>query len=251
MIAILLLLLILWGEILINIYCDESCHLENDNSDVMVLGSIRVDDSLKATYFNQIRDIKKRHNMSTWNEIKWTKVSNSKFDFYLNLIDWFFENEVYFRGLVARNKKELNHNEYSGGDYDLWYYKMYFRLIDPLLEWANEYKIFIDIKDTQGGSRVNKLKDVLCNNIYDFNGSVLKDIQQIQSHQSEILQVCDLIIGALSYYHRGLYEINNPSAKNKIISYLKSEYEINFDDSSYRSEKKFNLFIWTPEGGQI
>ncbi|MCM3711052.1 DUF3800 domain-containing protein [Sporosarcina luteola] len=233
---------------MINIYCDESCHLENDNSDIMVLGSIQVNETLKSSYFNEIRKIKAKHNMSTWNEVKWTKVSNSKIEFYFELVDWFFANEIYFRGLIAQNKKELDHSRYSEGDYDLWYYKMYFRLIDPLLEWGNEYKIFIDIKDTRGGNRVKKLYEVLCNNMYDFNGSVLKDVQQIQSHQSEILQVCDLIIGALSYYHRGLYNENKPTAKNKLINYLKTKYEINLDYSSYRSEKKFNLFVWTPEG---
>lgn len=233
---------------MINIYCDESCHLENDNSNVMVLGGIQVDNNFKRNYYHEIREIKSRHSMSTWNEIKWTKVSNSKINFYIELIDWFFSREVFFRGLVAQNKKELNHSIYSDGDYDLWYYKMYFRLIDPLLEWGKEYKIFIDIKDTRGGNRIRKLDEVLSNNMYDFNGDVLKDVQQIQSHQSELLQVCDLIIGALSYYHRGLYDSYSPSAKNRIIEHLLFKHQINFDNSSYRSEKKFNLFIWTPQG---
>ncbi|GIN71112.1 hypothetical protein J14TS2_15870 [Bacillus sp. J14TS2] len=233
---------------MIYIYCDESCHLENDNSNVMVLGSLQVDSNKKQSYFNEIREIKNRHSMSTWNEIKWAKVSNSKIEFYYDVIDWFFNNEVYFRGLVAQNKKELDHGKYSMGDYDLWYYKMYFRLIDPLLEWGKEYRIFIDIKDTRGGKRVKKLHEVLCNNMYDFNESVLKDIQQINSHQSELLQVCDLIIGALSYYHRGLYVKHKDNAKNKIITHIIETYKVNFDFSSYKSEKKFNLFIWNPEG---
>lgn len=230
------------------IYCDESCHLENDNSDVMVLGSILVDANLKSTYFEEIRNIKLKHNMSTWNEIKWTKVSNSKIDFYLELVDWFFNSEINFRGLIATNKKCLDHKTFSNGDYDLWYYKMYFRLLDPLLEWGNEYKVFIDIKDTRGGFRIRKLHEVLCNNIYDFKGSVLKDIQQIHSNHSELLQICDLLIGALSYYHRGLYMEENKSAKNKIINHIRLKHRINFDTSSYRSEKKFNLFIWKPLG---
>lgn len=231
------------------IYCDESCHLENDDSDIMVLGSILVDERLKSNYFKQIRQIKVSHNISSWNEIKWTKVSNSRLDFYYALIDWFFESEVYFRALVAKNKKSLDHSLYSNGDYDLWYYKMYFRLLDPLLEWGQEYKVFIDIKDTRGGARVSTLQQVLCNNIYDWNGSVLKHIQQIHSHQSELLQICDLIIGAISYYHRGLYDENKQSAKNKIITYV-IDKGIHLNINSSKTEKKFNLFIWKPVGGR-
>lgn len=229
------------------IYCDESCHLENDDSDIMVLGSILVDEELKSDYFEKVRQIKLLHNISSWNEIKWTKVSNSRLHFYYELIDWFFESEIYFRALVAKNKKTLDHSLYSNGDYDLWYYKMYFRLLDPLLEWGQEYKVFIDIKDTRGGVRVRKLHEVLCNNIYDWNESVLKHIQQIHSNHSELLQICDLIIGAISYFHRGLYEENSQSAKNKIITYLINR-GINLNVSSSRSEKKFNLFIWKPVG---
>lgn len=236
-------------EICLNlIYCDESCHLENDDSDIMVLGSVKINENLKSIYFDQIRNLKQKHGMSSWNEIKWTKVSNSKIDFYLDIIDWFFESDINFRGLVALNKKELDHTQFSNGDYDLWYYKMYFRLLDPLLEWGQECRVFIDIKDTRGGVRVKKLQEVLCNNIYDFNGSVLKNIQQIHSNQSELLQICDLIIGSLSYYHRGLYNEHNDSAKNKLISHIRYRYGINYNVSSYKSEKKFNLFIWKPVG---
>lgn len=231
------------------IYCDESCHLENDDSEVMVLGGIMIDKSNKNKFYDEIRSIKKKHGMSSWNEIKWTKVSNSKIDFYIEIIDYFFSNDISFRALVAKNKKNLDHERYSNGDYDLWYYKMYFRLIDPILEWGNQYKIFIDIKDTNGGHRVEKLREVLCNNMYDYNGNVLKDIKQIVSNHSEVLQICDLLMGCISYYHRGLYNEASDSGKNKLISHLIKNHKKNLDKSTYtfQFEKKFNLFIWQPE----
>ncbi|WP_421663686.1 DUF3800 domain-containing protein [Lysinibacillus telephonicus] len=231
-----------------NIYCDESCHLPHDSSNVMVLGSIKINEKDKQKFNEDIRELKIKHGMSSWNEIKWTKVSNSKIEFYFDLIDWFFENNLKFRALVAKNKKELNHDKYSNGDYDLWYYKMYFRLLDPLLEWGNEYKTFIDIKDTKGGQRVEKLREVLCNNMYDFNGTVLKDVKQIVSSHSEILQLCDLLIGCISYYHRGLYDSGSETGKNKLISYLINHHNRDLNKSTYKSERKFNLFIWQPEG---
>lgn len=231
-----------------NIYCDESCHLPNDDSDVMVLGSIVVSEENKQKFYEEIRALKKKHGMSSWNEIKWTKVSNSKVDFYFELIDWFFEEDINFRAIVARNKKYLDHNKYSGGDHDSWYYKMYFLLLGPLLKPGKEYKAYIDIKDTKGGQRVDTLQNVLRNNMYDFKGEVLKDVKQVVSSDSELLQLCDLIIGCISYYHRGLYDSNSDSGKNKLISRLINYHQRNLKKSTFKSERKFNLFIWLPEG---
>ena len=46
---------------------------------------------------------------------------------------------------------------------------------------SNEYRIFIDIKDTKGGPKVKKLHEVLCNYRYDFKHKVIRDIKQINS----------------------------------------------------------------------
>lgn len=232
-----------------NIYCDESCHLPNDNSDVMVLGAITCLKSDKQKIFNDIRDIKTKYNLSTWNEIKWTKVSLSKIDMYKELIDYFFENDsLSFRGLVAKNKSKLDHDKYNDGDYNSWYYKMYFILLNQLIEYDSFYNIFIDIKDTNGGPRVKKLRSVLCNNIYDSKQEVIKGIYQINSRESEILQLTDLIIGCLSYVHRGLYDENSKSGKNILINYIIEKGNLDLYNKTARCEYKFNLFIWNPKG---
>ena len=233
-----------------NLYCDESCHLPNDNSDVMVLGAITCLKRDKQQIFQDIRAIKEKHNMSTWNEIKWTKVSLSKIDMYKELIDYFFENEqLSFRGLVAQNKSKLDHDKYNRGDYNTWYYKMYFTLLNPLIEYDSYYNIFIDIKDTKGGPRVKKLREVLCNNIYDSKQEVIKGIYQINSRESEILQLTDLLIGCLSYVHRGLYDDKSTQGKDVLISYLINKGALDLYKKTSRFESKFNLFIWNPRGG--
>lgn len=42
-------------------------------------------------------------------------------------------------------------------------------LLDAMIGYSEEYRIFIDIKDTCGGTKVKKLQEVLCNNKYDFS----------------------------------------------------------------------------------
>lgn len=230
----------------INIYCDESCHLEHDDSDIMIIGSMFCGSEYKRKIYDDIREIKAKYHLNTHYEIKWTKVSLSKIDFFLELVKYFWKcEELHYRGLIATGKSKLNHDKYNGGDYDLWYYKMYYYMLAQIIQPESQYHIMIDIKDTHGGKRVEKLRDVLCNNIYDYKKDVVKQIIQINSRESDILQLADLINGALAYYHRGLYNTDSSNqGKNRIIQELINRTDI--DHSSSLNNTKFNLFIWQP-----
>lgn len=229
-----------------NVYCDESCHLKNDASSVMILGAVLCPREEKKKIFDDIRAIKTKHGLDSRFEIKWTKVSASKIDFYLELLAYFWDNSnLYYRGLVATGKDHLDHDKYNDGDNDLWYYKMYFLMLDPVINPLNEYQILVDIKDTRGGSRVKKLRDVLCNNKYDFRQEVVKQIVQINSKESEILQLTDLINGALSFYHRRL-DNESDANEGKVLMVRELQKRCNLDKNTARDEQKFNLFIWCP-----
>lgn len=231
------------------LYCDESCHLPNDGINTMVLGTVYCHEEDKREIFNDIKKIKEKHNLSPHFEAKWTKVSNGKIELYKDLVKYFFDNDkLSFRGLVAKDKDKLDHSIYNEGNYNFWYYKMYYLLIDKIIFADECYKIFIDIKDTVGGKRIKELHEVLCNNNYDFKQKVIKEINQIHSHESEIMQLTDLLIGALSYFHRDLYKQTDQNAKSKLIDLVKEKSGLILDTSSHRYENKFNLFIWKPRG---
>ncbi len=229
-----------------NVYCDESCHLRYDKSPVMILGAVSCPSEHKREIFEDIRAIKVKHGLDSRFEIKWTKVSASKVDFYIEVMNYFWDNTyLSYRGLVASGKEELNHEKYNNGDSDLWYYKMYYLMLDPIINPLNEYQILVDIKDSRGGKRVEKLREVLCNNKYDFKREVIKQIGQINSRESEILQIADLINGAIGFYHRKLTE--NPEAnEGKKLLVKELQKKCNLDRNTARCEQKFNLFIWKP-----
>lgn len=67
-----------------NLYCDESCHIENDHKKYMFLGSTSVPYNQVKLHTNNINQLKKKH--SFYAEIKWSKVSNSKLQFYLQAV---------------------------------------------------------------------------------------------------------------------------------------------------------------------
>jgi hypothetical protein len=228
---------------MINVYCDESCHLENDKQKSMALGAISCPITEIKEVNDRIREIKVRNGIPKHAELKWVKVSSSKEQFYIDLVNYFFDNDnLSFRGVVIPDKTILDHSSFHQ-THDDWYYKMYFYLLEVIINPVNSYNLYLDIKDTLGGNKIKKLKDVLSNSKYDFNHLIINHIQLVRSHEIEILQLTDLFIGALTYLHRGLGE---NKAKMSIISKIREKTGYNLEKSTILAESKFNIFVWKP-----
>lgn len=224
-----------------NIYCDESCHLENDNSKVMVLGAIWCPKGVKNEVFGRIREIKTKYGFKPEFEIKWNKVSRARSDFYKELINYFFDDDdLHFRGLIVPDKSLLNHNFFNQ-DHNTFYYKMYFDLLKVILAPYSGYNIYIDIKDTRGQEKVLELQNVLRNNHYDYHNQIIRKVQQVHSQEVELLQITDLLCGALSYLHRGL---QGNDAKLELIEKIRSRSGYSLLKSTLYKEDKMNVFIW-------
>lgn len=227
-----------------NVYCDESCHLENDRQPVMVLGAIWSKKDIVKTINERIRRMKTEYGLNERMEIKWTKVSPAQAAFYLKIIDYFFsERDLHYRGLIVIQKANLDHRAYSQ-THDSWYYKMYFNLLKIIIEPENRYHIYLDIKDTRSAEKIRKLHEVLANNIYDFSREIVEKIQIVRSHEVEILQLADLINGALSHFHRRL---NTSPTKQAIIEEIKRRSNYSLNLTTLAREPKFNILIWTPQ----
>lgn len=224
-----------------NIYCDESCHLEHDRQKAMVLGALWCPSARIRECNVAIRDIKSQYGLKKDFEVKWTKVSPSKVDFYRALIDYFFDNEnLHFRALIIPDKSKLNHEAF-GQSHDDWYYKMYFDLLKVILDPKSTYQIFLDIKDSRSAGKATKLRDVLTNNMYDFSRGVVRGLQNVHSHEIELLQLCDLLIGAVSYVNR---DLSGSPAKLELIRRLRERSGYKLTWTTLLKEEKVNLFRW-------
>ncbi len=229
-----------------NIYCDESCHLEHDEQKAMVLGAVWCPSETAREESLTIKNIKKKHHLSKNFEIKWTKVSLSKIDFYKEVISYFFDNEkMHFRALIVPDKSLLNHSKYPGQDHDDFYYKMYFQMLHPIFNPSSQYNIYLDIKDTLGIIKQQKLHEVLCNKQRDFQKQIIQKVQQIRSHESEIMQIADLLIGAVSYRSRNMdTQTDANKGKKELIRLIESKTGYQINQSTFLGESKFNLFKW-------
>lgn len=226
-----------------NIYCDESCHIEHDGNDIFVVGGVMCPYDNASVINSDILDMKRKFGFKAESEIKWSKISPANVDFYLALIDYFFKSQsLCFRGYVGRGKSELNHKAYNQS-YDDWYYKMYYRMLEFWLDSnrRDTYFIYLDIKDTLGGKKVSKLRNY-------FNSHYKRDIanrvQLVRSDEIAVIQLADVLIGALSYKHRGL---QSSSAKQAVISRIEESVGHSMLLSCSYSKRKANWFIWVPD----
>ena len=225
-----------------NVYCDESCHLENDRQKSMVLGAIWCPLNKSREIAVRLREIKQKHGLSPFFEAKWTKVSPAKKEFYLDLINYFFDDDdLHFRVLIVPDKSLLHHDAFSGQDHDSWYYKMYFDMLKVIFKPDARYRIYLDIKDTRGAQKVVDLHDVLCNNHYDFSHQVIQRLQLVHSHEIEQLQLADLLIGAVGYLNRGLH---GNTGKTAIIERMQRRSGYDLTRTTLLREEKMNIFRW-------
>lgn len=230
-----------------NIYCDESCHLQHDGQKAMVLGAIWCPLDKAREIAVRLREIKHKHGLAPEFEVKWTKVSESKVGFYLDLLDYFFDDDdLHFRALIVPDKTKIDHGGFAGQDHDTWYYKMYFDMLKVLLSPEERYRIYLDIKDTRGAEKVKKLHEVLCNSLYDFSREIVERVQLVHSHEMEQLQLADMLIGAISYVNRDLH---GNAGKLALVKRMQKRSGYSLSKTTLYRENKVNLFRWHAQEG--
>lgn len=230
---------------LYNVYCDETCHLEHDGINVMVLGAVWCPQDKLKEINQRIRKIKERNRVSPTMELKWTKISPAKINLYRDIVNYYFDDDdLHFRAVIIPDKSKLNHEKFHQ-THDDWYYKMYFEMLKVVFNPSDNYEVYIDIKDTNSYRKAQKLKDVCCNTLYDFSHKVIKRIQPIRSEEVQTMQLVDILIGAVGYTNRTFDDgfVKSP-AKQEIINLIKERSGYTLTKTTLLREDKLNLLAW-------
>jgi len=227
---------------LFNVYCDESCHLQHDGMPVMAWGGVYCPADGSRAIAEAVRALKAHHGLAHDCEVKWTKISPAKVAFYLALMDLFLTDErLRFRGLVVPDKGLLDHSRFNQS-HDDWYYKIYYTMLRPIFCAPHHYHIYLDVKDTRGGPKTRKLRRILANSLHDFSGERIERVQQVRSNESELLQITDILIGALTYANRNLA---TSSAKVAMVTRLRKRLGLDvLTHTSAVVATKFNVLLW-------
>lgn len=219
-----------------HIYCDESrpeiLGKENPYDDFSVIGGVWVDKNEINKLKRGIRRLRDTYNVH--GEIKWKNVSPSKVDFYLELVNLFFENDsIRFRCIVMDAEK-VDLERFHGSDQELGFYKFYYQLIFHWLHWNNQYSVYLDFKKNKEHDRLTVLKDILNR----ASMAEVVNLQALESKQSVLIQLADVLMGAVGYKFNSY---NTSEAKLKVVEMIEDRigHEIR---STQKNESKFNVF---------
>ena len=137
-----------------------------------------------------------------------------------------------FRAIVI-DKSQLRHSEFNQSHND-FYDKMYFQLLSKKIFSEYYYNIYLDIKDTHSYKKAANLKKFLNHNFVS-----VRTLQVIRSYESELMQLTDVLMGAMSYHLRNNKKV---IAKNKIIDKIQAHCPLPISRSTPLYDDKFNLF---------
>lgn len=226
----------------IDVYCDE-CRQDliinkqviSSTNRYIVLGGIWIEKEIREEFKNQIKELKNKYKV--FGEIKWKNVSSSKLEFYKEIIETFFRydsNQLSFRALVI-DAQRLDIEKYHNNSAELGFYKFYYQLLKNWLHENNTYNIFLDYRKDKSKSRAYDLKTILNK---EHSNENIENIQFLNSKESLLLQIEDVIMGAVGYKYN--YEDKGQSiAKSEIIDIIEKYHSFN---KTNKDEPKFNIF---------
>lgn len=179
----------------INVYCDESRHTSNPEDPYMVIGALSCPREKKEDIAHKINLIRKQYD--TWREFGWKTVSPNRRDFYLSLLELFeTEQSLSFRCIVA-DRSILDHEQYSNGDNELGFYKLYYQMLVHWLKRDCAYHIFLDSQHNKAERRFIDLRDILRRKL--TGKAKIECLEPVSSHSIPLIQLTDLLIGAVGY----------------------------------------------------
>jgi type III secretory pathway component EscV len=226
-----------------DVYCDESSPdllYHREASKYSLIGSLWLPHENRTEFKQSVTEIKEKHHY--YSEIKWKKVSNNHKDFFIDLINYFFETEfLRFRSIVIESDK-IDLVKFNKGDAELGFYKFYYQLLHHWLLDFNEYNIFLDYKTDKERFRINDLWKALNNS--NFTTSI-SNVQSLPSKQSLGIQFTDLMLGAINgKFNSGVTSEAKLSIISKIEELLKREIS-----PTGKNVEKFNVFKINLQGG--
>ncbi len=218
------------------VYCDESCHDVTAHHKFMAIGGLWVPRQQKADLSKSFARLCR--SVGLRGEVKWKKVSKSRLEDYKRLADFFFDQKnIRFRTIVVEQAK-VKLTEFHDSDAELAFYKFYYEMLIKWLETSNQYLILLDLKSNQGADRYTDLRTWLERKL--GSPSSILDLTIIDSKETPLAQLCDLLTGAVAAAYNGT---RRGSAKEALVQHIASRAGFHsLKTATSSSEDKFNIF---------
>ncbi len=205
-------------------FLDETGLIHSERDKFFALGIIKCGNPEKI--YNKIRKIRQEYNYNE--ELKWANLNRKiRFDVAREIFNIFLSEDVQFNCIIL-NKDELDFEKYYNNDL----YKVYGNFTVTLLKLIigkDPEEVLIVLADdyfTPDGTDIEVVIKKFTNDHY--KNFVVAGVCQINSKFSDVLQVTDLILGAILYdlkKQRGLIQKQN-AYKRKFLNFIYQKLKI-------------------------
>lgn len=196
----------------------------------MVLGGIIIPADNLASFNSSMETFREEQKMNS--ELKWVKVSNQKLNEYRRFVDYFFElngtKKAHFHSLIIDTHK-LNHHAHSAGDKETGFYKFYYQLL--LHRFGNRYctpdptaRFHLVLDHRTSSYPLEQLRTILNNGMksrHSISTRPFISIEPCDSKKSEVLQINDIILGAVGFHKNDLeHNAECRQSKKDLAAYI-------------------------------
>ena len=154
-----------------------------------------------------------RHEQGMFAELKWTRVSSQKLPQYRRFVEYFFAlnntNRLQFHCIIIDNHL-VDHRRFSHGDKELGFYKFYYQFLlhrfGALCVKQPDARFMVHLDDRTSRYSLATLKLILNRGgkkRYGIDCAPFVAVEPRDSKEVELLQVCDVLLGAIGFQKNG------------------------------------------------
>ncbi|MEM8493845.1 MAG: DUF3800 domain-containing protein [Planctomycetota bacterium] len=223
-------------------------HVFTDESGIsdrfMLIGGLWMPATEAVKLRAEIAGWRVRDNMAR--ELKWGKVSVHRLEEYKRFVDLFFGRPEVRFGCIVIEQSLVDHKVFNDGDAELGFYKFYFLLVSRRSSPRHRHIVYTDERTNAKAGRLTDLQK--CVNAWHFRegalSRVVRDVQPVCSKTDDLIQLADVLLGAVMYR---AHDRSGSPAKVALAEHIEARLgRQRLDASTSPLAKKFNVWRWRP-----
>jgi len=223
------------------------------NDRFTVVGGICMHRDTVAGVYKTLSEYRVTLNMKS--ELKWSKVSDQKQAEYKWLVDYFFalnnSNHLQFHAIIF-DSHQWNHRKYNEGEGDTGLSKLYFQLIlhKFMKRCGPSGSLYVCMDHRNSKTSLEDLKKMLNAACLRDNGldGCLKQLVSKHSHDDDLIQLNDVILGAVCAARNGKHLVADYRKSKRILALdvLEKSGLGSFDRDSPKDIHRFTVWNMRP-----
>jgi hypothetical protein len=218
-----------------------------------VVGGICLHKSVVEGVYKTLQNYREAFNMKA--ELKWQKISNQKLAEYQALVDYFLalnsSNKIQFHSIIF-DSHEWNHKKYNDGEADYGLSKLYYQLIlrKFVCRCAGSGSLYVCLDHRNSKTSLIDLQRMINAAALRDHGhhQPLKQLVSKVSHDDDLLQLNDVILGAVCAVRNGKHLLADTRTSKKTIAacVLEKSGLKSFEQDSHRDIHRFTVWNMRP-----